>query len=283
MLRTILTAAAFALLLAATSFSQRRGELAGVPLVVPAAELPEFDVADIQPSKAGGPPRAQFLPGGRLQFDALPLKFMILAAWGWENDEARITGGPSWMNSEQFSIVAKAPPDSNIDTLRLMLRNVLIKRFGLEAHIEDKVMPVYALVKGKGEPKLKPAAADSKPDCGRSVDNNVITADCKSLTMDELANALRGMAPAYFDKPVVNLTDLKGRFDLKVSWTPRGALLGTNQPSADGAAPAASEPTAGGLTIFESVDKSLGLHIDSIRHAIPVVAVDKVNRTPTDK
>ena len=283
MLRSILTVAALAPLLAATAYSQPRGEVAAVPLVVPPNQLPEFDVADIQPSKDGGPPRAQFLPGGRLQFRALPLRFMILAAWGWENDDGRVIGGPSWMNSEQFSIVAKAPPASSIDTLRLMLRSVLFKRFGLESHIEEKVMPVYALVKGKGELKLKPAAADSKPDCPRSMEDGVLTANCKGITMDEFAAALRGMAPAYFDKPVVNLTELQGRFDFKIAWTPRGALLGTHEPSADGSVPAASEPTAGGFTIFESIDKSLGLHVDSTRHAVPVVAVDKVNRTPTEK
>ncbi len=284
MLRFILTLGAAFTVCAAGGFGQGRGELSQVPLVVPADKLPEFDVADIQPAKdTGARPNAQFLPGGRLQFSSLPLKFMILAAWGWENDEGRVTGGPAWMNSEQFNIVAKAPPDSSIDILRLMLRAVLVKRFGLEAHIEDKVMPVYALTRGKGEPKLKPSAGEGKADCHRSMDDGVLNATCSYLTMDEFANSLRGMAPAYVDKPVVNLTDLKGQFDFKVSWTPRGALLGTNAPGGDGTAPVAPEPTAGGLTIFESVDKSLGLKLEAARHAIPVVAVDRVNRTPTEK
>lgn len=271
------------LLLGGAAFGQGRGELVTVPLAVPADKLPEFDVADIQPAKSGGQPRAEFLPGGRLQFTSLPMKFMILAAWGWERDEGRVAGGPAWMNSEQFNIVAKAPPDSQINTLRLMLRAVLVKRFGLEMHIEDKVLPVYALVKAKADPKIKSSAKEGLAECRRSVENSVITAACHNMTMDELANALRGMAPAYVDKPVVNLTGLQGQYDFTFGWTPRGALLGTNGPSADAAAPAASEPTAGGFTIFESVDKQLGLHIESTHHAIPIVVVDKVNRTPTDK
>src|SRR5579863_1439713 len=127
MLRFILTSCAALVLCAGAAFSQGRGELSAVPLVVPADKLPEFDVADIQPSKEGGQPNARFLPGGQIRFTSLPMKFMILAAWGWENDEGRITGGPAWMSSEQFNIVAKAPPDANIDTLRLMVRAILVK------------------------------------------------------------------------------------------------------------------------------------------------------------
>jgi hypothetical protein len=81
--------------------------------------------------------------------------------------------------------VAKATKDATIADLRLMLRNLLVKRFGMAVHIEDR-------------------------------------------PLDELATGMRGLAPAYIDKPVVNLTELKGRYDFKLGWTPRGLLLGTD-------------------------------------------------------
>jgi uncharacterized protein (TIGR03435 family) len=288
--RTFLSAGLLALLSGA-AFSQRGSDLAGVPLVVPNDKLPEFDVADIQASKTGGQPRAQFLPGGRVELRGLPMKFMILAAWGFENDEGRVAGGPSWMNSESFDIVAKAKHDATIADLRLMLRSLLVKRFGLEAHIEDRVMPVYALSPGKGELKIKPSAAEAPLDCKRGNENGVITVACHNMTMDELANAMRGMAPAYIDKPVVNVTDLKGPYDFKLGWTPRGLLLGTGgerggapagTASPDGSAINVSDPTAGGMTVFEAVAKNLGLKLESTKHAMPVIVVDKVNRTPTE-
>ncbi len=284
MSKFMVRAAAVLFLLTAAAFGQSRGRFSAVPLFVPADQLPEFDVADIQPSRDGGQPRAQFLPGGRIQFSSVPLKFMILAAWGWEDNEARVTGGPSWINSDPFHIVAKAPPDSTIDQLRLMLRNLLIRRFGLESHIEDKVLPVYALTRGKGEPKLARSAGLGKAACPASVENNILTANCQNITMDELATALRGIAPAYIDRPVVNLTGLNGLFEFKLSWTARDALLGTNGAHPDSSTvPAVSEPTAGGRTIFESVEKNLGLRLEATKHAIPVLAVDKIQRTPTEK
>jgi uncharacterized protein (TIGR03435 family) len=264
-------------------------QLAAVPLTLSADKLPDFDVADLQVSKPGEQRRAQFLPGGRVQFKGMALKFMILAAWGFETDEGRVKGGPSWVNSDQYDIVAKSRPDATIANLRLMLRSLLIKRFGLEVHIEDSVLPVYGLERGKVDAKVKPSAEPGSPDCSQSLENDVVTMTCHNVTMDELANGLRGIAPAYVDKPVVNLTGLTGQYDFKFGWTPRGRLLGTGDGSsgADSSsrpegAPTASDPTSGGITVFEAIDKYMGLKLNSMKHAIPVVVIDKINRQPLE-
>jgi uncharacterized protein (TIGR03435 family) len=288
MVHRLLQAAAVMAVFAGAAFSQQPtgADFAPIPLVMPVDKLPEFEVADIQVSKTPGQPQARFMPGGKIQFTGLPMKFMILAAWGWENDESRVTGGPGWMGSESYDIVAKAGHDSPIPQLRLMLRSLLYKRFGLEMHLEDRQTPVYALVKGKGEPKVKPSAAAGEMNCKRSSDNGVVSADCHNMTMEALANAMRGFAPAYVDKPVVNLTEMKGEYDLKFEWTPRGQLLGVNGgrggAPTDGKVIDLSETAGGGRTFFEGVDKFLGLRLESVKHAIPVVVVDKVNRTPTE-
>lgn len=283
----MLRLAALALLAAGMAFCQGGSELEAVPLTLAKDKLPEFDVANIEVSKSVNGPRAQFLPGGKVQFEGLPLKFMVLAAWGFENDEGRISGGPAWLNSEKFDIVAKAPPDSKIATLRLMLRSLLITRFGMEAHIEDKMFPVYALVQGKGTPKVKASSAGTL-DCKRGLENDVIMMTCTHMTMDELANGLRGMAPAYVDKPVLNRTELPGAYDFKLGWTPRGRLLGAGENG--GAANTSAAPdlmrnaqaTAGGMTIFEGIEKMLGLKMESTKHAMPVIVVDKINRAPVE-
>jgi len=288
MLRRGFIGIAFVLLSSGAAFSQTGSPFAVVPAVVPADKLPEFDVADIQESKESGNPRARFLPGGKVEFQALPMKFMILAAWGYENDEGRIEGGPAWMSSVKFDIVAKAPHDAGIPTLRLMLRSLLIKRFGLESHIEQKVLPVYALVRGKGEPKVTASAKQGEVNCSRSVNNGVITAACHNMTMDELAGGLRGMAPAYIDQPVVNLTELQGQYDFTLGWSPRGLVdrAAGRGSAADGGPPPAgadtsAEPGSNGITMFEAIGKDLGLKLESTKHVIPIVVVDKVNRTAT--
>jgi uncharacterized protein (TIGR03435 family) len=286
------TAAGLSVLFSSLALSQPPqnpgGEMKSVPAMIPLDKLPEFEVADIRANKESGQPRAQFRPGGRLDFQGLPIKFMVMAAWGYENDESRVTGGPGWVGTEKYDIVAKAPPNSSIADLRLMLRSVLMKRFGLEIHVEDKMLSVYLLEKGKGEPKLTPSKTEGRADCSRSNEDGLITAKCHNMTMDELANGLPGMAPAYFDKPVVNLTGIDGTYDFAFSWSPRGLLLGTNggggaatAPKADGAILTQSTP-GGGMTVFEGIDKGIGLRLNSAKHGIPIIVIDKVNRTPTE-
>lgn len=281
-----LTAILASLVFAQGQNPQPTGELIAVPAIIPLDKLPEFEVADVRPNKESGQPRAQMQPGGRLDFRALPIKFMVLAAWGYENDESRVTGGPSWAATEAYDIVAKAKPDASIADLRLMLRSLLYKRFGLEMHMEDRPMPVFALEKGKGEPKVTPSAAPGRADCNRSGSDGQITAKCHNITMDEVANALRSMAPGYIDKPVVNLTGMTGQFDFEVTWTGRGRLLGggdasASAPKADGTILNSSDGVSG-MTIFDGIDKYLGLKLNSTKHAMPVIVIDKVNRTPTE-
>lgn len=227
-------------------------------------KLPEFQSADIKVSRDPSQTMEQFLPGGKVQFQALPMKFIVLAAWGYGNEESRVVGGPSWLDSERFDLLAQAPPDSSMATVRLMLRAFLIKRFGLQAHLEDKVMPVYALSKGEGELKLKPSPTSGAPDCVRSNEDSVTMEICHNLTMDDLARAFRSFAPFYIDKPVLNLTDIKGGYDFELRWTPQ-----------------AQRQAEGGITVFEAVDRQLGLKLESTSQAIPVIVIDKMSRLET--
>jgi len=36
------------------------------------------------------------------------------------------------------------------------------------------------------------------------------------------------------------------------------------------------------LTIFEAIDKQLGLKLSVEKHSMPIVVIDHVDRTPTD-
>jgi len=68
---------------------------------------------------------------------------------------------------------------------------------------------------------------------------------------------------------------LKGAYEFQLYWTPRG-LLQNNAKITDAAPTPIDE-----LTLFEAVDKQLGLKIEEQKHPIPVVVIDKVDRTPT--
>jgi uncharacterized protein (TIGR03435 family) len=84
---------------------------------------------------------------------------------------------------------------------------------------------------------------------------------------------------------MVDLTGLKGSYDFDIVWSPPARVYGRggrgDSGGPAGAAPTAAAPT-GGLTIFEAVDKQLGLKLSVEKHSMPVVVIDHVDRTPAD-
>ena len=58
------------------------------------------------------------------------------------------------------------------------------------------------------------------------------------------------------------------------------------QSNRSGAAPASSARAslpANEITLFEAVDKQLGLKLEELKHSVPVLVVDKANQTPNEK
>ena len=76
---------------------------------------------------------------------------------------------------------------------------------------------------------------------------------------------------------MVDLTGLKGSYDFAVSYTGKNMLQAAQGRGADGGGPAA--PT-GGLTVFEAIDKQLGLRLELGRYPLPVLVVDHAEQIP---
>jgi uncharacterized protein (TIGR03435 family) len=142
------------------------------------AEPVAFEVASVRPH-APGDNRfrlPEFLPGGRFVSRA-PLLMVIATAYNVPfNESVRLSGGPEWFrerDSSVFDIEAAAgtgviPAGLSYKTrnerMRLMLQALLADRFKLVIRRETKELPVYALMVGKGGPKLQKADIEEK-DC----------------------------------------------------------------------------------------------------------------------
>jgi len=133
---------------------------------------PAFEVASIKPNKSGdGRFGIGMQPGGRFAATGIPLRQLIAMAYGSPGQPLpafRIIGGPAWMNSDRFDIVAKAEgdiqPGSN-SPLPLMLRALLADRFKLVVHNESRELPIYALMKARRDGKLGPQLRPTTVDC----------------------------------------------------------------------------------------------------------------------
>jgi len=240
----------------------------------PKDTLPKFDIADVHVSPkstiaymSGGVLRA-----GRYEIRRATMLDLIRIAYGVD-DNSKIQGGPSWLELDRFDVIARAPASATQETANLMLQALLAERFKLAVHMDNKPMPAFVLGMGKGKPKLKEADGSGNTGCQgqpQTPQPGVIpyaVVSCHNMTMEAFATTLRGIAGGYLTNPVVDSTGLEGAWDFDIKWTAR-ALLG--QAGADG------------ISIFDAVDKQLGLKLEAQKISIPVLVVDSANEKPTD-
>jgi uncharacterized protein (TIGR03435 family) len=255
----------------------------------------EFEVADIKPSEPGSKNSMfQDHPGGRLDVKNMTLKFLIQIAWDTLPD--LVVGGPKWIDSDHFDIVAKASTGDSpaqyyqdFDTTRIMLRALLKERFKLTTHEETQTAGVYALLAPKRPPKFKKADEGSRTFCksspGAILGNPALTNSytCQNTTLADFARILRQLAGAYIDHPVIDSTELTGGWDFVLSWTGRGAFDrargGRGEPGSSPNVPSASDPN-GAVSLFEALEK-LGLKLELQKHPTQVLVIDHVER-PSD-
>jgi uncharacterized protein (TIGR03435 family) len=234
-------------------------------------EKSKFEIADVHTSIPGLFPQ---MAGGIVRDDRYEIRSatmvdLIKTAYGVTDE--KVFGGPAWMESDRFDVIGKVPSGTNLQTAKLMLQSLLAERFQLKVHNDDKPLPVFALTVGKNGSKLKEPSGSGggcqpqpqSPQPGAIPQQVVI---CRDMTMAMFAETLRQMAGGYLDKPVVNMTNLEGSFDLEIKWTPRAVL-----------ASAGSE----GISIFDAVDKQLGLKLEPQTAPSSVIVVDAVNQKPS--
>jgi uncharacterized protein (TIGR03435 family) len=246
--------------------------------IMPAiAQQPEFDLADVHASTTafwfaqnnGGSIR----DGLYINRDATMLQ-LIQAAYGVKEDA--VAGGPSWLKSDLFDVVAKVPEGTTSATANLMLQALLKDRFGLVIRKDTHSAPRYVLSVAKSGSKLKRAAvsADSgcrpQPQTGTATSIPNLKATCHNLTSQQIGDNLRQMAGSYYntylDREVIDATTLEGAWDFDLEFTPIG-LMG--------------DKGRDGITIFDAVNKQLGLKLELQEVPVPLMVVASVNRKPT--
>ena len=232
-----------------------------------------FEIADVHKSPHRTFP---FMSGGTLQGDRYIIRQatmvdLMVAAYGVEADN--VLGGPAWLETDRFDVIAKAPPTTSTETIKLMLQALLADRFKLTVHTDSKPVQAFVLTVGKGKPKLKDSESSENTGCEPQDQKSTpgviqyIMVSCHNVTMEAFAGILHDFAGGYLTSPVVDSTGLKGSYDFDFKWTGRGQLAAAGDD---------------GISIFDAVDKQLGLKLDLGKAPMPVLVVDSVNEKPTD-
>jgi uncharacterized protein (TIGR03435 family) len=269
----------------------------------------EFDVAEVRPSAPPTPGNRQVpeIKNGRVILPGITVGSWIRIAWDLEDTE--VVGGPKWLNTDRFDIIAKAPEGVRIgggtgmfdvEPLRPMLKNLLIQRFKLKTHTEDRPADAYVLKAVK--PKLPPTADatrragwhDGPPYVTK--DPNLLnpamgrTITCTNLSMAEFARLLPGMDASAFNRIVRDGTGIQGTFDFTIQFERYAILTGgrggtmvftTNGLGMVGGGAETSDPS-GKLSIFEAVSKQLGLKLELEKRPFPVLVIDSIEEKPVE-
>jgi uncharacterized protein (TIGR03435 family) len=176
---------------------------------------PAFEVASVKPIRDYSPIATMDgdISHGRLTLNNAHIKQMIAVAY--QIQYVRIEGGPGWIDSDQFQIVARAEdPATPDEEVRVMLQSLLAERFQLKIHRETKLLPTYTLRTAPGGAKLEHAQEAATDRCERTVDGGKYELVCRHIRIATLANALATMLRG----PVVNQTGLMGDYDFTLNW-----------------------------------------------------------------
>lgn len=261
-----------------------------VPLAAQtAASHPSFEVATIKPMASGGRvelPNGGFViqgpsitwKGGTLTLRNYSLKRIIEEAWDVQDDQVQ---GPAWLDSESFQIVAKAPPNTTEEQARILCQSLLADRFGLVLHREQRELPVYALVRGKGNPKLKKGAAGR--DDNEDAPTRAVTSKLSEGRVYSPKASLSWLAETLtkrLGKPVIDETGIRGEFSISLDWTPDPAdpplFPGGKTPP-----PGYVSDTTSGPSIFTAIQEQLGLKLEARKAMRDVLVIDHIERAST--
>jgi uncharacterized protein (TIGR03435 family) len=278
------------------------GVVASAVLLAQTAPVrPEFEVASIKPSATV--PLAEKvhvgvqIDGAQVHCTYLSLKDYIRIAY--QVKEYQITG-PEWLASQRFDIHAKLP-EGGRGQFREMLQNLLADRFAVKMHRDSKEFPVFGVVVGKGGLKMKESPLDPETQAGVSVaaegsargttvnfgrgayfslaDNKF---EARKLTMAQLADSLG----RFVERPVVDMTELKGTYDLTLEFTPeeyRVLLIRTALSAGVNLPPEVMRLLEGASdeSLFKGL-QALGLKLESRKAPLEVLVIDSASKTPTE-
>lgn len=240
-----------------------------------AVEARTFEAASIKLHPALEQGGTIIANGSTFRAIAVTTRALVIQAFAEERRllRSQVLGGPSWIDSDRYDVIARADGSLNLRSAALPLRRTLEERFQLKAHKETREQTVYALTRRPGGrplgPGLKPSTVDCstpgasrRPNpagwCGGNFGDTSIEAG--AYTLPGLATSLSGMLQLV----VLDETNLAGPFDITLKWS-------------QDASGSADDPS-----IFAAVEEQLGLKLEPRKANVDVLVIDRIERPTPD-
>ena len=194
------------------------------------------------------------LDGSQFVSTGVPVRNLMYTAFNVQTWQ--LIGGPGWIDSEPYDIVAKLPAGTKPEQLNGMMISVLTDRVKLSVHRETRDYPIYRLVVAKDGSKFRDSTAERTK---ATVAKGHLVIQHASLPI--FASYLSGGHVA--DRPVVDATGIKGIYDFSLDWAPEDS-------SRDGG--------ASGPSIFTALQEQLGLRLEAHKSPFEFVVIDHIER-----
>jgi uncharacterized protein (TIGR03435 family) len=257
---------------------------------LPSLPPPVIEVASVKPS----PPESQtttvaLQPNGQIRLVGVPLALLIRMAWDLPGNDFLVA--PRWIQTSRFDITGRAESESlanaqpDAQMLQAMIQPLLIDRFRIKFHMEERPMSAYRLTADK--PKMMKADPSKRTRCqrglagtgDRGVSQLASQYTCTNITMAQFGELLPQYARDYTGLPVRDSTELEGGWDFTLAFTPSGAVQMARAQPAAGAG--AIDPTAA-LTLGEAINRQLGLKLQEEKRPFPVLVIDSIAEKPVE-
>jgi uncharacterized protein (TIGR03435 family) len=247
--------------------------------------------------------------------NGVTLKTLVMRAYDVKTYQVQ---GPDWIGTESYDVMAKVPEGVPADQVPAMLQALLAERFGVKLHKETRVLPAYELSVAKGGPKLKEvdvaklpgmpepgSAAPLPPLTGRGggppaigsipVGAMLMMAGSNGTRMVRGNMTMAGLISHLvnsLDRPVFDNTDLKGTYEIELSYLAdendglsRMMIVNGPGPAAAGEARGDARQQDAGTpiaTLSQAVQQTLGLKLDPKKAPVEMIVIDSANKVPTD-
>jgi len=237
----------------------------------------------------------QTQPGGRFLAGA-SLKQLIAYAYGMH--DYQIEGGPTWLASDYFEVIANAGADATPADVRSMVRSLLAERFALRVHTDTRDAQMQVLTLARPDGRLGPRLTRTTPKCLKEIADRTIsgappppmpgvrggfptTPTCgQTMTMGRgtgatarlLSNvelsSLASELSSELAAPVLDKTGLSGPFDIALEYLSERLVAG-RAPGLDANSTDTLPPT-----LVPALQQQLGLKLEKQVAPMPVVVVD---------
>ncbi|HUK17821.1 MAG TPA: TIGR03435 family protein [Bryobacteraceae bacterium] len=274
-----------------------------VPMAVfgQAQERPQFEVASVKPAGqiVAGPEVRIGIRIDGAQFSCTSYSLRDYLRYAYQVKPFQVLG-PDWITQERYAVTARIPEGASREQVPAMLQALLEERFKVKLHHDKKEFPIYALVVGKSGIKMKELEIPASEPVPSSVNVNVaggpngVNVDLgggayfgfannklegKKLPMARLAD----MLALFADRPVVDLTGLKGRYEFAVPLAEEDyrAMLIRSAVNNGVSLPPQVLQYMSGDSLYSAVEL-LGLKLEPRKGPLDVIVVDSAEKTPTE-